>query len=209
MSHPIQPFHYRHEVYRKLIHLSSLWMPVAIYFLEKKTSLIVFAAGAAFVLAYEVIRRQEHGAAKLLDRIFGAALRPDEKGEKFKPSGAVYVLTAAFFCTLFFPKVIALTALAMMLTGDAAAALVGRKFGRNMISNKSIEGATAFFVIALTTAAVISICIPVDAKYIAAVTAAAFVAAIVELLSQKIRIDDNLSVPLAAGVTMMLVQGLF
>lgn len=199
-------FHYHQEVYRKLIHLSSLWMPVAIYFFEKRIALCIFAAGVAVVLAYEVMRRQENGLAKVLDRILGAALRPDEKGMKFKPSGAVYVLAAAFLSTLFFPKLIAITALAMMLTGDAAAALVGRRFGRRKVFDKSIEGALAFFVTALATAGVIAASMAVNNGYMHAAAGAAFAAAMVELISKRLLIDDNLSVPLAAGGVMMLLM---
>jgi len=198
-------FHYRQEVFRKLLHLSSLWMPVAIYFLEKETALSVFAAGAVAVLAYEAVRRHDHGLAKILNRLLGAALRPDEKEISFKPSGAVYVLAAAFLTTLLFPRLIAITALSMMLTGDAAAALVGSRFGKKAVLGKSLEGALAFFVTALATAGAVAALMPVSAGYMQAALAAAFAAAVTELVSNKIRINDNLSVPLAAGAVMLLL----
>lgn len=201
-----QPFHYRQEVYRKLIHLSSLWMPLAIYFLEQKTALVIFAAGMVAVLFYETARRQKNSLAHFLERAFGAALRPEEKGQRFKPSGAIYVLAAACLSTLVFPRIVAVTAMAMMLTGDAAAALLGRKFGRNKIFDKSLEGGLGFFAAALATAVAIAALAPVDEAYIYAAAAAAAVGALVELLSQRLRIDDNLSVPLAAGGVMMLLM---
>ncbi|MCE9507618.1 MAG: hypothetical protein K8R48_04795 [Alphaproteobacteria bacterium] len=201
-----QVFHYRQEVYRKLIHLSSLWMPVAIYFLERETALWVFAACTIAVLAYEIARRRKNGLARLLERLVGAALRPEEKGQRFKPSGALYVLAAAFFSTLVFPQLIAVTALAMMLTGDAAAALVGRKFGKKKIFDKTLEGALAFFGAALATAAVIAELAPVGEGYMLAATAAAVVAAQVELVSKQLRLDDNLSAALAAGGVMLFLM---
>jgi dolichol kinase len=202
-----QPFHYRQEVYRKLIHLTSLWMPAAIYFLEQKTALLAFAVCMAAVLAYEIVRRQNNGAAHLLERIFGLALRPDEKGQRFKPSGAIYVLTAAFLAALVFPRLIAVTALAMVLTGDTAAALVGRRFGRIRIFDKSLEGMLAFFVTALATAGAVAAGLPgVSGRFIYAATGAALVAAAVELVSKKVSIDDNLAAPLAAGAMMMFLM---
>jgi dolichol kinase len=201
-----QAFHYRQEVYRKLIHLSSLWMPAAIYFLERETALWVFAACGAVVFAYELLRRRKNGLARLLERLVGAALRPEEKGGRFKPSGAVYVLAAAFLSALIFPQLVAVTALAMMLTGDAAAALVGRRFGRKKIFDKTLEGALAFFAAALATAAVIAAAAPVAEGYLYAATAAAVVAAMVELVSKQLRLDDNLSAALAAGAVMMFLM---
>jgi dolichol kinase len=195
-----QSFQYRQEVYRKLIHLSSLWMPVAIYFLAWETALAAFAAGMIMVLAYEIIRRQNSRIAHLLERLLGPALRPDEKERRFKPSGAIYVLTAAFLLTLLFPKPVAVTALAMVLTGDTAAALIGRKFGRRKIFDKSLEGTLAFFVTALATAAVL------PGTAFAAATAAALTAALVELVSKKVYIDDNLSAPLAAAAVLTFLM---
>ena len=199
-------FSYRHEVYRKLIHLSSLWMAAAIYFLAQNEALVLFAVAAVAVLSYEVIRRQDNAVARLLEKILGAALRPDEKGKKFKPSGAIYMLIAAFLSTLLFPNLIAITAMSMMLTGDAAAALVGKRFGRVKVLNKSIEGSAAFFVVALATAAIIAASVPVATGYMYAATIAAAAATTVELVSKKLYIDDNLSVPLAAGSVMMLLM---
>ena len=202
-----QPFHYRQEIYRKLIHLSSLWMPAAIYFLERKIALLVFAVSMIAVLAYEIVRRQRNVWARVLDWVFGGALRPDEKGRRFKPSGAIYVLIAAFLSALVFPRLVAVTALAMMLTGDAAAALMGRRFGRVRILDKSLEGALAFFVAALATAGVIAAVVPAaESRYMYAATAAALAGAAVELVSKRLHIDDNLAAPLAAGGVMMLLM---
>jgi dolichol kinase len=201
-----QVFHYRQEVYRKLIHLSSLWMPAAIYFFEKETALRIFAACGAVVLGYELLRRRKNWFASLLERLMGAALRPEEKGQRFKPSGAIYVLTAAFLSTLVFPQIIAVTALSMMLTGDAAAALVGRRFGRKKIFDKSLEGALAFFAAALATAVMIAAVVPVAGGYMTAAALAAAAAALVELVSKQLRIDDNLSATLAAGGVMLFLM---
>lgn len=198
-------FHYRQEIYRKLIHLSSLWMAGVIYFCEKPVSLAVFGGFMSITLIYEGVRRQDHALAHLLERVLGAALRPEEKAGRFKPSGAIYVLAAAFLCVLLFPRMIAVTALAMALTGDAAASLAGIKFGRRKVFDKSLEGAVAFFAAALVTADVIAAALPAGAGYMSAAAIAAFAAAAVELTAKKTGINDNLSVPLAAGAVMLLL----
>lgn len=201
-----EEFSYRQEIYRKLIHLSSLWIPIAIYMFEKKTSLLIFFSGIILVYAYERIRKQDHALARLLNKTLGAALRPDEKEATFKPSGAVYVLIAAFLSTLIFPETIAITALSMMLIGDAAAALIGRKYGKHKLLGKSVEGTVAFSVTAFINALIIAAFIPVESGYLTAATIAAFVAAFVELVSKKIGLDDNLTISLAIGFVMMLIM---
>lgn len=198
-------FNYQQEIYRKLIHLSSLWTLFVIYLSDQGTALVVFATGAALILAYEIIRKQDNAAARFFNRLFGAALRPEEKTAAFRPSGAVYVLVAAFLCTLLFPQIIAITAMSMMLTADAAAALIGRRFGRRKVLGKSLEGMAAFFVTASATAWIISLCLPVMPGYAVAATGAALVAAIVELISSKLYLNDNLSIPLAAGIVMTIL----
>ncbi len=200
-------FDYRREVCRKLIHLSSLWMPLLICVAPRDVALGVFALGVVFVAAYEVLRRRPGALARLLDRLFGAMLRPDETGARFKPSGAVYVLIAAFVTTFFFARDVAAAAMAMMLMGDAAAALVGRKFGRwRVIDGKSFEGALAFFVAALVAAAAVSAILPVAASYPRASAYAALAAAVTELVARRLRVDDNLSVPLVAAAVMTLTM---
>lgn len=202
-----QGFEYRREVYRKLIHLSSLWMPLMICLAPRGVALGVFALGVAAVAGYEVLRRRDDALARLLNRLFGAALRPDETGARFKPSGAVYVLLSAFLTTFFFAPAVAATAMAMMLAGDAAAALVGRRYGRwTLIDGKSFEGTLAFFVTALLTAAVISALVPVPVTYPRASAIEALAAALTELVARRLRVDDNLSVPLVAATALALMM---
>lgn len=202
-----QGFEYRREVYRKLIHVSSLWMPLLTCLAPRGAALGVFALGIVAVVAYEVLRRRDDALARLLNRLFGAALRPDETGARFKPSGAVYVLIAAFLTTFFFTPAIAATAMAMMLVGDAAAALVGRRYGRIvLIDGKSFEGALAFFVAALVAAAVVSAFVPVPASFPRAAAVAALAAALAELAARRLRIDDNLSVPLVAALALAFMM---
>lgn len=188
-----------------MIHLSSLWTVGVIYFCEKPAALAIFAVFLGLVFSYEIIRRQDNRVARVLERLLGGVLRPDEKGEKFKPSGAVYVLLAACISTLIFPKLIAMTAMAMMLVADVPAALIGRKFGKTKILNKSLEGSAAFFVAALLVVFLMAMLMPVDGRYLLAGSVAALIAAAAELVSGRLRIDDNLSVPLVAGAVMLLL----
>lgn len=79
-------------------------------------------------------------------------MRNEEKPEIGSPiviNGASWVLFSATLLTIIFPVHIACASLSLFILGDAAAALVGRKFGKRRwpLSHKTIEGSIAFFII--------------------------------------------------------------
>ena len=204
----MKEFSYINEIYRKIIHLSSIWIVFALYYIEKPALLALFSLCTVLVMAYEFLRRGDNRAAKLLKRFLGAALRADEEQGNFKPSGAVYVFISALLSTLLFSKIVAITAISVMIIGDAAAALVGAKFGRTKFKalGKSLEGSIAFFIFSLLPVLFISRYTQAEAGYIAPAICGIFAATLVELFSKKILIDDNLSIPLTVGGVMVLLS---
>lgn len=198
--------HYRQEIYRKLIHLSSLWMCGVMYSLDRSTALFIFAGLAILVFIGEILRRQDTATARFLNRCFGNMLRGKEREKKLRPSGAFYMLVGAFLTVLLFPRMVAVTGFAMMLTGDTAAALIGRRFGRVKIFDKSLEGTLAFIVTAFAAALVIYFLVPTGAGYLKIAAAGAVAGGITELLTKKLHLDDNLSVPLAIGCIMTILN---
>ncbi len=114
-------------------------------------------------------------------------------------NGASYVLIAASLCVFLFPKVIAISAIAILVISDTTSALIGRRFGRHRFLAKSLEGSCAFFVSAVL---VIFLTPKIDnlfMEYIIGIIAAA-IGTVVEAL--PIKIDDNLSIPLAVGFSL-------
>ena len=201
-------FKYKNEIYRKFIHLSSLWIPAASYHFEKPIMLYVFGGLCVLALVYEIVRQQDNALSKILNFLFSRVLRDEEKQENFKLSGAIYVFISAFLCVLFFSKLIAVTSMLVMIVGDAAAALIGRKFGRIKFKSfgKSLEGSAAFFTASFLTVLLIPQIIQVQSGYIFASSVAIFIATFVEFISKKIHIDDNLSIPLTVGGVMMFLM---
>ena len=132
------PISYFEEVKRKLVHLSSLWMVVATLLLGQKqwVSCLIFSALLVLTLV------SEHDYAnggrwlgQLYGRLFGKMLRNDVKPGQWIVSGGAPVLAAALMMNVLFSPVIAAAGLAVMLTGDAFAALIGRKFGFHKIND--------------------------------------------------------------------------
>ena len=121
-------------------------------------------------------------------------------------TGATYVLLSATLGTLFFPKVIIITAFAIMIVSDTVAALVGRKFGRHPFIGKSLEGTFAFFLSAVAVVGLAPKVGYVPAEYFIGITAA-LLGAIVEAMSTAV--DDNLSVTFSIGAAMWLMYIVF
>src|SRR5512140_2714492 len=141
---------YSAEVMRKGIHLFSLLIPVLYYFLSKATALQILVPLTLVFLISDVARLFHPATGRLYARFFGFLLRSHERNDRGRRlTGATYVLLSATFCIIVFPKVIMLTAFAILIISDSAAALIGRKWGKHPFMKKSAEGTAAFLVTAL------------------------------------------------------------
>lgn len=195
---------FKKELARKLIHLSSLWIPALIYFVQPSISIIVFSAifVGDVILEYGNYKKWRW-ARRTFGLLFYRTLRNKElKRSQLQLSGGAYVMLAAIACTLLFPANVAVVALSIMLISDTCAALFGKAYGsRHLYKNKSIEGTAAFFVSALLIMVICNFILPVTYASILA----AFVATFAEMYEDKIEIDDNLSIPLFVGAVLSLL----
>ena len=196
---------FRQEVSRKLILLSSLWIPAFIYFVPQNISITFFA----FILSGDALL--EYGnykrwrwARRTFGVLFYRTLRSKELvHDHFEATGSLYVLSAAILCPLMFSQTVATIALTIMLTSDTCAALFGKAFGtRNLYKKKSLEGTSAFF---LCTLLVLMLYTPIYPVTYASIIAA-FLATLCEMFEDKLEIDDNLSVPLVIGIILTLLN---
>jgi dolichol kinase len=194
---------YGTEFIRKGIHLFSLLIPVVYYFISRQTALaILIPLTLAFGLS-DIARLFIPPVGRLYAKLFGFLLRNHERNDTGRHlNGATYVLLAASILVYFFPKVIVLTAFAIMIISDSSAALIGRKFGKHRFLRKSLEGAAAFFVSALVVVALAP-----KVEYLAAEYAIGAVGAVVGAVveSSAMGLDDNLSIPLSVGGVMWLM----
>jgi dolichol kinase len=196
--------HYRDELVRKLIHLSSLSIPIIYYFISKGIAAAILGVVTAIALLLDIGRHFHPSVGNIFYKIFGFLLRKHELDENQKKlNGATYVLIAALVGVLIFPKIIFITAFSILIISDSLAALIGRKFGRHKFLLKSLEGTLAFFI----SACIVVLFTPKIGNFPEEYTigfAAAFVGAIIENISSRL-IDDNLSIPLSVGFTMWIL----
>ncbi|OZC02021.1 diacylglycerol/polyprenol kinase family protein [Rubricoccus marinus] len=207
MSDHVPVISYAAEVRRKALHLGALVIPVGILLFGREVSLWVLVPLAVIALAADWSRQRIRWARDFLLKAFASLMRPEEIppfGERIVFNGATMMCVAAALCVALFSPVVAASAMAMQMIGDAAAALVGRRIGRTRLfgSPKSLEGTLAFIVTAALMGWAFAQWPGVELS-LAQILVGAVVAAAVEAL--PIPVNDNLRVPLAAGAAMWAV----
>ena len=181
----------RQEVGRKLLHLATGVLPATIAWAPSPWSwrgpLLAFCA----VLALDIARLWHPGLRRWAARRIGGALRP---GEHRGFISVHYLTGAAALLSLSLPPALAATAIAHLVFGDAAAALVGQRWGRHRLGRKSLEGSLACLIACVLVGWILLPERPV------AFLASALVATVIEVL--PLPVDDNWSVPLASGAIL-------
>jgi len=170
----------------------TLAIPIGYAVLPEETVLLVVLPLFLGFLSVDLLRHYHAGMAFLFQKyFFGKVLR-----EKEKPTlmGATYFLFSTLLVILLFPKSIAIASLLILILSDTAAALVGKGIGKIPIFEKTLEGATAFFLSSLLIVWIY----PGLSRFSGSL--AALGAAVVEIL--PIQVDDNLTIPLVAGAIM-------
>ena len=195
---------YRSEVFRKAIHLCSLSIPIVYYHITKELALWILIPLAVFSLFVDYGRYYNKPLAEFIYKIFGFILRKHEVDSKKKNlNGATYVLLSAVTVVLIFPKVFVVTSFAVLIVGDIAAALIGRKFGKTKFLFKSLEGTLAFFFFSFI---VIFFTPKIQGNFTEYLIG--FIAVIVGGLAENVSgewADDNFMIPITMSVTMWIL----
>jgi dolichol kinase len=207
---PANGLSYVAELRRKSLHLTALGFPVGIVLVRRPVALAILISLAVFAVALDVLRQKSSAVREPFLRVFGGLMRPQEvpaDGAPLVLNGAVWMCVAAAACAVLYPAPVAAAALIMQQMGDAAAAIVGRRYGTIRLPglDKTLQGSAALAVVAFATAWLFAR-LPVEglAESLPAsrLAAGAVAAAIAEAL--PLRVDDNLRVPLIAGAAMLL-----
>lgn len=191
---------YKSEFVRKLIHLCSLSIPAIYYFISKQFALELLVPMFLGFFFVDLARFYHQGTQAWFYRWFGWLLRKHESDSNTKRlTGATNILFSAIVCVLIFPKIITINAFAILIISDITSALIGRRFGKRRLFQKSLEGTTGFFVSAVMVVMLAPKVEGLPLEYAIGIIAAA-VGAVVEAASTTI--DDNISVPLAIGFAL-------
>lgn len=196
---------YSDELKRKSVHLVALVIPLVVWMTGRSVGLLLLAGTAALALAADVLRARSRRFADVIGRIFGFMMRPEERppvGGRLVLNGATWVLLSAGLLVAIFPLKTAIAAFTVFMIADAAAALIGRRWGHRRWphTSRTLEGSAAFFVVGVAVMALFG-WMPF---WVTAVTVAFGAAA--EIPSRPL--NDNIRVPLVMATVITLFSGL-
>jgi dolichol kinase len=185
---------------RRFFHLANGVAIATAYALLFTHTQVVHLFGTIACLVYILDRVRIH-YPELLGRAPWVNDRFFRAEEHLRESAMTPYAIAILLTILTFPKPVALTAIYTLAVADPLSAVVGIRFGRHrVVAGKSLEGSGAFF--AATAAIAFSVLTwavpgaPAAGRFEASL-AVGLLGALCESL--PIRLDDNLTIPLAVG----------
>ena len=189
----------RRELARKAIHVSSTAVPLLVWLVPRPVAVAVLVPVAALALAIDVARHRIRPVRYHFLRRTRTMLRVHERRGL---AGATWMAMAYAAALLLFPKPVAVAAMLFNGLGDAAAALVGKRWGRHRTRwGKSWEGFAAGLVTDLAVGIGMWMLAPAAVPLAGAVIGA-LVAATIEFA--PLPLDDNVRVTLAGGAGILL-----
>ncbi len=186
---------FKQELVRKATHMGALVIPTGYYLLglERKTAFLIMLVIGLAMLVIDIARMRNWWLwRKVFYYVIGPVIRKHEKDGDF--TGATYILLTSALTIFLFQKPIAIAAMSFIIVGDSFAAVIGRRYGRIKFANKSLEGSLGC-LLGTVLVAVFTPGIPLAVGLLGAV-----VATLVE--AWPFGVDDNVSVPLLAGLAM-------
>ncbi|HYR09506.1 MAG TPA: SEC59/DGK1/VTE5 family protein [Longimicrobium sp.] len=189
----------KRELARKAIHVSSTAVPLLVWLLPRPVAIALLVPVAVLALAIDVARHRIRPFRYHFLRHTRTMLRHHERHGL---AGATWMALAYAAAAVLFPKPVAVAAMLFNGLGDAAAALVGKRWGRRRTTwGKSWEGFAAGLAVDLAIGVAAWMLAP-DAVSLGAGVLGALVAATVEFA--PLPLDDNVRVTLAGGAGIML-----
>ncbi len=117
--------------------------------------------------------------------------------EKKGINSATLFFFSSLICVMFFGKISSVVGISVLTYADSLASIIGYKFGRIKINDKSLEGSITFFIVSFV------ICILFFPVW--KVIIISLVVSVVELLS--VNTDDNLTIPLTTVFLISILGG--
>lgn len=202
------------ELLRKLLHMVIVLSIFPLLNVFSTWYMAVLAALLLVALAYPLLALVENTA-------FFRRVAPERKVGEFKRSLIIVQVMFSLLLFIFWGvlgpqwRYVAVAAVMAWGFGDAAAALVGKAFGRRRIQHrwvegsKTVEGTQAMYVVAALAVFFTLLLYGNQPGWVSLVVAllAAPVCALVELFSH--RGMDTITVPISAGLAMLILMSIF
>lgn len=251
----------KQEIYRKLVHLSSIWVCILYYFLEKFKFLIILANITILLLFIDILRLKSKLISQKIINLFSSIIRSHETRQI---SGATYFMLGCLITSILFDKNLAIISILVLIFADSFAAFFGRlitskgifisnisyffyliitlytlfsyliysvnsstiyvisiiilsiyiiydSLRHNASNNKSFAGSIGFMLaislimLLITRLSFINI-VNFNINFYLAMIIAGIFACITEIMSVKLKIDDNLTVPISFAASFSIIQ---
>ena len=188
------------EIFRKLIHISSLAIPLIYFFLIKdKNVMATFLIILTLIsLLIEYARLNRNGYVRFFfHKYLKSVLRSNElKGHL---TGATWMLIGFTSSVIIFDFEVSVLALLFLSVGDAVAAVVGRALPIGKIWDKSILGSLSGFLFCVIFGLAINNTLSLQIIIFGAISGM-----FIELIPLKI--NDNFSIPIFSGFIMQILK---
>jgi dolichol kinase len=189
----------RRELGRKVFHVGSVALPVFAWAVPRPVGVVVLGGIAAVAVAVDHARLRYRVPRYYFLRATRTLLR---RHERRGFAGATYMAVGYAVALAVFPLPVAVAGMLYNGLGDAAAALVGKRWGRHRTAwGKSWEG----FAAGLATSLAVGMVVPGISP--AGAVLGALAAATLEFL--PLRLDDNVRVTLGGALACWAGMQLF
>ena len=188
------------EIFRKLIHISSLAVPLIYFFLIKDKNVMAtfLVILTLFSLLIEYARLNQEGYIRFFfHKYLKSVLRPNELNGHL--TGATWMLIGFTFSVIIFDFEVSVLALLFLAVGDAVAGLVGRAFPIGKIWDKSIFGSLSGFLFCVLFGLALNNTLSLQIIIFGAISGM-----FIELIPLKI--NDNFSIPVFSGFIMQILK---
>ncbi len=179
--------------FRKVIHISGVLIPFLAgeNLFGKKLMIALVVLGLAVFLVLEIFKKRLSRDTLLL------VYRENEiKGFSIEPLSYIFSVLSLLSLSFFIDEKLCFAAIAILAAGDGVAGVIGRRYGRHRLSfnkDKSWEGSLSGFIAAVMTG-----------FYYAGTIA--IVGSVFGMLAGAVNKHDNIAVPYAALIAMILAQ---
>jgi dolichol kinase len=179
------------ELLRQLIHASGVFIVVLSYLIPVNALIIICLALLVFLVL--IFRWDRYTYIPLFSPILRYCKRSDDE------MGSIYFFMGIIITLLLFQSNLAVAnaAILILLFGDSTSTLVGKRWGKVRLpfqEDKTLEGTLAFLLVGFLASLTQLTVLP------------AFSGALSGALTEAYSpIDDNLTIPLVAGLMMSLV----
>jgi dolichol kinase len=179
------------EVLRQIIHASGIFILVLGLFFNP--TVLILLCVILIICAEMIFILDKYTNIPLFSTILGKCKRrDDERGFLYFFIGII--LTLYFFG---FNMAIASSGILMLLIGDSASTLIGRRYGKHKLpfnNSKTVEGSLAFLIVGLLSALTLLPILP------------SLVGALVGTLTEAYSpIDDNIPIPIISALAITVV----